>query len=622
MIKRIHYIFLVFSLLGGSSGMLAQQFTAQVSKNTLAVGERFQLTFRLQNAQSQDVTFPDLSAFDKLYGPSTSQETSISSVNGQVTQVVHLSYSFVLVPKKEGTVEIGPASVKVNGETLRTNPLELNIIPKSAQAKAAEESAAQRRRDLDKELRSYIFIRPLVTSSKVYKGEQFAITYRFYMRPELANRIGNLTLEEAPSYQGFWAENVKLSARSQPSLEVYKGQQYYVSTLKQDILIPQKAGKLRIEPLSVAMIVQLLKEQPQRKSNPRDPFSAFEDFFERGNRYENYEFLTANSPITIDVKSLPVEKKPASFTGMVGDFDLDVSLDKNETDAGEAVTLKLVYSGKGNLSKIPEPKLVLPPDLEVYEPQVSNNVSKSGGKLSGKRTFTYPIIPRNPGTYEIPAIQFAYFDADKKRYYELASEPMSLSVGGEAQIVASGPGPVVKNDLTILGEDIRHIIRDEVDFQEKGQSFGRSVPFALLYVLPFLAFIGLLVGKNRQAQAAMDVAGTRSRKANKVVKKRLSQARKHIESGDERAFYDEVVKAVWNYISDKLSLGKSELSRELVRDQLSQRGVEAAYIDRLTQWIDNCEMALYAPSAVAGGMQATYDEGAALISSMEKDLST
>ena len=585
---------------------LAQNFTAFVSKNKVAVNETFQVSFKLENAQSRNVNFPSLEDFQVLGGPNTS--TSMQFINGQTTQSV--TYSFYLRPVKTGKFTIGPATVNINNKELTTQSIAIEVVNAGSSSGGNQTQASGQRQSggtekdqsLEKQLKEYIFLKALVSDREVYLGEQVTVTYKLYERI----RAMNLVPDELPSYEGFWVENIELKGAPATN-EVIDGIQYQTRVIKKDILIPQRSGKLRIDPMTLNCVVQV-QAQPQRRR------SIFDSFF---NQYQNYQYTFANNPVTISVNALPTADKPASFTGMVGSFNLEVSLDKPQVETGDAITYRIKYTGKGNIKNISEPQLDFPPDFDVFDPKINESISKASGTISGFRSYDYLIVPRNPGEYKLPLVEFSYFDVSKGTYKTLTSQEYSVNVTGEAQRPEGTATNIRKEDMELIGQDIRFIKTSSSGFREKGSTFAGSIPFYLLYFSPLLLFAFVIFLRQKQLQAAGDVVGTRRKKASKMAQKRLSTAKKFMGEGNEKGFYNEVTRAVWGYLSDKLTINQSELSRENIREELLSREVDDALIGQLTDLLDTSEMALFAPSAATGGMQGTYEKALQIIEDLE-----
>ncbi len=584
----------------------AQTFTASVNKQKVAENEVFEVHFQLEDAQTRDIKYPSFANFRVRGGPNTS--TSMQIINGQVSQSV--KYSFYLAPTKIGKFQIGVAKAKVNGKTLSTKPITIEVVKAGTKTGRANQAQGNRNnatasQDVMEQIRKNVFLRALVSKSKVYQGEPLTLTYKLYTR---VNNMSNPYLTDAPTYKGFWVE--ELDVNDPPKAEVYKGVQYRTNVVKRVILFPQRPGKLRVEPLKLESNVRVTVQ------NTRKRRSIFDDFF---GQYKDIPYAFGSNPVSIEVKPMPAGK-PKDFSGAVGNYKMEVSLDKTSIEAGGSITMKVNISGKGNIKMLSLPKLNFPPDFFVYDPSITDKVSRSAGGLSGSKSFDYLIVPRNPGEYKLPVVSFSFFDPNKGTYVTRTSKEFVISVTGEAQQSTTHVTNIGKEDLELIGEDIRYIKSETTPFSPKDSSFLRSAGFWGLYLTPFLLFGFLVFWKQRQEKLAGDRAGMRSRKAQKLARKRLSVAQPYVQENNPKAFYKEISSAMWEYISDKLNIGRSELSRENVQEQLLSRGVSQEIIQRFTHLLDNCEMALFAPTTVEGGMDSTYQEAMQLIVDIENPL--
>ncbi|MDX2247817.1 MAG: BatD family protein [Bacteroidia bacterium] len=598
--KRFYLLIGILTLPFG--GIYSQNFAAFVSKNKVALDETFQVSFKLDNAQPQGIEYPAFEGFQVLGGPNIS--TSMQFVNGSTSQSI--TYSFYLRPKREGKLTIGPAAITVNNQKLSSQAIQMEVTAAGTASNsntAGGDTDTQRRdQSLEDQLKDYIFLRAIVSDKDVFLGEQLTVTYKLYERI----RALNLVPEEPPKYEGFWVENIDLQGAPAQN-EVIDGIQYQTRIIKKDILFPQRAGKLVIDPMTLSCVVQV-------QSQPRQRRNIFDSFFET---YENYPYTFANAAIPLEVKPLPVVGKPADFSGMVGDLDMEVTLDKTEVKTGDAVTFRVKYSGEGNVKNFQEPRLEFPPDFDVFDPKIDESIAKSSGIVSGRRSFDYLIVPRNPGKYKLPVISFSYFDPKKKDYVTLRSSEYMLNVTGEAQRPEVALSNMSKEDMELIGQDIRYIQTDDPHLRKTGQSFAVSLPFFSLYLLPLVIFGLLVYVRKNQRKAAADVEGTRRKKASRIAQKRLEAARKFLTAGEEKNFYKEITHALWGYLGDKLTINPSELLRDNIREKLLANRVEESLIQRLTDLLDSSEMALFAPASAAGGMSGIYDQALQLIADLE-----
>ncbi len=609
--RYLVFLFVPFLII---SQVCAQNFTAFANKTQVGVGEVFQVSFRLEDGQGTNIEYPSFENFDVVGGPNSSQSMQI--INGQVSQ--SFTYSFYLRGSQIGTFTIGSATITVKGKQLRTDPLKIEVVKSSSGSTgrstvpdntATDESNLSQ--DLMEQIRENVFVRAIPSKTSVYQGEQFSVTYKLYRRASLAD----LSLASSPVYKNFWVEDIEIG-QPQSREEVYQGTNYSTAVIKKAILFPQRSGVLTVDPIELEAQVRV-RVQNRRQRNVFEDF--FDDPFFGSFRDIPYKFSSSSIPVT--VKPLPVSGKPPSFDGVVGKYELSATLDKTETETGEPVTLKVVYKGAGNIKTIPEPQLDFPPDFEIYDPKTSDNTSLAGGFVSGSKTFEYLIVPRNPGDYKLPLVTFGYFDPSKGQYVTLNSEEYVLTVTGEPRQTTVNTTTLGKEDIELIGEDIRYIQTDDVTWQKTGKTFLQSWVFFFLLAAPFIIFALLLYKRRWDEHERKDVAGTRSRKATKVAKKRLAEAQSCLNKTDEKGFYREISNALWGYLGDKFNLGKSELSRDRIKDRLSDKNVPKDLINRVTDILDKSEMALFAPSSNGTSMKESFQTAEKLIMDLENHIS-
>ena len=599
--------YVLLLLLIGCVGSLlhAQKFSAFVSKKQVAVNEAFEVSFKIEGGQGK-VNFPKFTGFQVRGGPNTS--SSMQFVNGQMSQ--SYTYSFYLSATKIGKLTIGEASVKVNGKTLKSKPLTVDVVkgaarPATQGGQANQQANAGVGDDIMKQIADNLFLRAYLSKKEAYLGEQITLTYKLFSRVSIVN----LNEEDAPKFNGFWVENVK-DGNVQFVNEILNGVQYQSAVVRKVILFPQRNGKLDINPYKLKTVVRV-------RTNSRRSRNIFENVF---GGVKDVPFIATAPPISISVNPLPTAGKPANYDGAVGSFTLNASIDKEETQTGDPITLKIKLAGTGNIKNIKVPDLEFPADFEVYDPKVDQRVSTSSGVVSGHKSFDYLIIPRNPGDYKLPPVSFSYFDPKAKVYKTLNGSDFNIKATGEALGASVNVTNYHKDEVELLSQDIRYIKTAVPELKPKGVTFWGSGTFWLMSLLPFLCFAGLFWYKNQQDAAVKDVVGTRMKKATKLAKKRLEAAQKLMTSQSESEFYNEVVRAIWGYLGDKLALGQSELSRDEISKRLGAGGVTDATLITLQGVLDTCEMALFAPTAVEGGMKATYDGAVQLISDLEEEL--
>lgn len=579
-------------------------FTASVDRNTLATSEQFQVTFALNGSSAgKDFRPPPLGNFLVLSGPN--QSTSMQFINGSMSASV--SFTYVLQPRTDGRLTIGPATIEYDGATLRSQPVTIVVTKAAAPPKPSQAGPDA---NVGKQIGDNLYLRASVDKSKIYQGEQLTVTYKIYTRLSVVN----YQITKVPALTGFWSEDVDVPKQIQLTTETINGKQYRVGILKKVALFPQRSGTLELDPMEVECVVQM---QTKKRSN--DLFDQFfnDPFF--GN-VRNVNHKVRSEAVKVTVQPIPIVGVPAGFRGAVGSFSMDVWLDKTKTSTNEPVTLKVKITGKGNIKLLEAPEVTVPPDIERYDPKVSDNIAKGGERIGGSRTFEYLLIPRHAGEQRIPAIKFAYFDLDKKSYAALSGPAFTISVDKGTESVSSNVPGIGKEDVRMLGEDIRFIKSDEVAFRRTGASFVSSPLFYLLSASPLFAFVGFVVFLRRRQKALGDVAGLRNRKARKVARKRLAEAKKFLDAEKKEEFYAETSRALFGYIADKLSIPPADLSLEAIRRSLAERGVKEELVERVAKTLEQCEFARFAPAVGSVQMDGMYREAADLISSIEDSI--
>lgn len=611
---RMKYVFVSFILIWNVETLVAQSFSAHVSRNKIQVGEPFEVYFQVDNAQAKNIQYPDFKGLEILNGPNTAQSMRI--INGQMSQSI--TYSFYLQALKEGSITIGSAKADINNKPMSTRPIDIQVLP-AANAGTSKQNLSQGTTneegvsdDVLKQIRDQVFILSIPDKTRAYQGEQINVTYKLYTRPALAD----LSLSNNPAYQNFWVENLDVGDE-QYAYEVYKGLQYRVVTIKKVALFPQRAGKLTIDPIELETVVQVRVQAPRRKGDIFEEFFNNDPFF--GN-YKNIPMKIKSISVDINVQPLPESGKPLDFNGVVGEFTLNSKLDKTETETGSPITWTISFAGTGNIKTLAQPSINFPPDFDVFDPKLQDNSSIRNGKVTGSRSYDYLIIPQNPGEFKLPQVNFSYFDLSKKRYITLNTPAYTLKVTGNPLSTTRSTASYNKGEIAVIGEDIQYIHTQEPSFQTKGKSFIFTPLFLSAYAAPWLLFALLMYYRKKQELLAADVAGVRSKKAVKEAKKRLEKAAQLMSKQDARGFYDEISRSVWGFIADKLNLNPSELSRDAVNEKLAGKKVTSDLQLRLISLVDTCEMALYAPSAITTNMNQTLQEAESLLIALDEQI--
>lgn len=600
-------IILLFIGIITTIGVMADEkisFTADAPEVVVS-GDQFRLTFTINSQKIRDFRAPNIQDFEVLMGPSRSQQSSTQIINGQVTSTSSITFTYILMANKEGTYTIPGATVMVNGNTHTSNSVKIKVLPPDQDAGQGNKSSSRNQVAGSKITDKELFITATASKTNVYEQEAFLLTYKVYTQVNLTNLHG-----DTPDLKGFHTQEVELPRQKTFSLEHYNGKNYSTTIWQQFVLFPQQSGKLEIPSITFdATVAQMVASA--------DPFDAF---FNGGSNYVNINKKLVTPKITINVKELP-EGKPANFSGGVGEFTLSSSISTQELKTNDAVTIKLVISGSGNMKLINTPEVGFPQDFEIYDPKVDNKFNLTRDGLAGSKVIEYLAIPRHAGDYTIPPIEFSYFDLKSQSYKTLKTEPYSLKVakgeGNSDQVVANFTN---KEDLKVLGKDIRYIKTGETNLQPKDNYFFGTIGYYLWYIIPLVLFITFMVIYRKQAIENANVAKVRTKKANKVATKRMKNAGKLLAEKKQEAFYDEVLKALWGYISDKLNIPVSQLSKDNIEEKLNEYGVTSELVTDFINTLNECEFARYAPGNQNEAMDKVYASALDVISKMENSI--
>lgn len=579
-------------------------FTAS-APDVVVVGDQFRLTYVITTQNVRDFQVPSIKGLDVLYGPTRSQQSSTQIANGSVSSTSSITFTYTLKANAVGDYSIGGASIVADGNQMVSNSVKVKVLPqdKAANGGQADNSSSSSGTSVSNQ---DLFITATASKTNVYEQEAFVLTYKIYTRES------NLNLNNAklPDFKGFHSQEIERQADARWVPEHYNGRNYSTTIYRQFVLFPQQSGKLFIDPAQFQMSVGKAVQSD-------DPFDAF---FNGGSNVVEIKKSIATPKIAINVSPLPTNK-PAGFSGGVGEFNISSSINSKEVKTNDAITIKLVISGTGNLKLISNPEIKFPDDFEVYDPKVDNQVKLTREGLSGNKVIEYLAIPRHAGTYKIPGASFSYFDIRSKSYKTLKTEDYAINVekgvGNADQVIANFTN---KEDLKVLGEDIRYIKQNDVTFQPIGSFLYGSITYWLFYIIPGIAFIIFFIVYRKQATANANVARMRTKKANKVASKRMKLAGKLLSENKKDAFYDEVLKALWGYISDKLNIPVSRLSKDNIEEKLINHGVNEELIKEFLNALNDCEFARFAPGDENQAMDKVYSTAIEVISKMENSI--
>lgn len=605
--KKLFVIWMALIALSTQAFADKVSFTAS-APDAVVVGDQFRLSFVVTTQSVKDFRAPSIKGFDVLMGPSRSQQSSTQVMNGNVSSNSSITFTYILMASTVGEYTISGASIVADGNQMVSNSVKVKVLPQDKAADGGQDgnNSSSRASSGANVSNKDLFITATASKTNVYEQEAFVLTYKIYTRES------NLQLNSAklPDFKGFHSQEIEISNDSRWVQEHYNGRNYSTTIFRQFVLFPQQSGKLFIEPaqfqISVGKAVQ-----------SDDPFDAF---FNGGSNVVEIKKSIATPKIAINVNALPADK-PVGFSGGVGEFNISSSINSKELKTNDAVTIKLVISGTGNLKLISNPEIKFPEGFEVYDPKVDNQVRLTREGLVGNKIIEYLAIPRHAGSYKIPGASFSYFDIRSKSYKTLKTEDYTINVakgaGNADQVIANFTN---KEDLKVLGEDIRYIKLNDVTLEPKGSFIYGSVTYWLFYIIPGIAFIIFFIIYRKQATANANVARMRTKKANKVASKRMKLAGKLLTENKKDAFYDEVLKALWGYISDKLNIPVSRLSKDNIEEKLRKHGVNKELIQDFLNALNDCEFARFAPGDESQAMDKVYSSSIEVISKMENSI--
>lgn len=576
-------------------------------------GDQFRLTYTVNTQKVRDFRAPNIKGFDVLMGPSRSQQSSTQIINGSMTSTSSITFTYILMASQEGTFTIPGATIVADGQNKTSNSVQIKVLPpdkangtggggsSNSGGRASSRSQAAGSKITNQDL----FITATASKTTVYEQEAVLLTYKVYTLVNLRQLYGKM-----PDLKGFHTQEVELPQQKTFSLEHYNGRNYNTTVWSQYVLFPQQSGKLEVPSITFEGVIaqQVVSD---------DPFDAF---FNGGSNYVEVKKNIITPKLTLNVKALP-DGKPANFSGGVGEFTISSSISTTELKTNDAVTVKLIISGTGNLKLISTPEVAFPKDFEVYDPKIDNKFTLTREGLSGNKVIEYLAIPRHAGNFTIPPVEFSYFDLKTNSYKTIKTEAYDLKVekgeGNADQVIADFTN---KEDLKVLGQDIRYIKMGETNLTRKGDFFFGSVVYYLWYIIPLVLFIIFVVVYRKKAIENANVAKVRTKKANKVAAKRMKNAGKLLAENKKEAFYDEVLKALWGYISDKLNIPVSQLSKDNIEEELTKYGVALELIKDFIGTLNECEFARYAPGNQSEAMDKVYSSAVEVISKMENSI--
>ncbi len=605
-------LLVILTLITASLTSVAQDIEfISTAPDVVAEGEQFRLVFKL-NSRPKSINPPTFDNFYILAGPSTSSSSSIQIVNGQMTQTYEYTYTYILEATKEGKYTIPPAIAKVNNKEYESNSLTIEVVKGSSGSYSAQNQSQsqsqtpsqQKAEGSDKS--SEVFVSIDFDKTNVYRGEPILATISIYTR----QGISGFEDVKFPSFTGFWSQEVETANEVHFQRVNIDGRIYNMGVLKKYLLFPQRSGDISIEPFEIVVLTQEKSGRTQ---------SIFDDFF---GTYKTIKQRLVSKPKTIKVKDLP-SAAPASFTGAVGNYNLEASLDKAQVKTNEAVNLKIRVAGSGNLRLLDTPKFDFPAGFEVFDTKVLDRINTTKQGATGSKTFDIVAIPRAPGDFDLGVVEFSYFNPLQNKYVTLKSKPLTLFVDSDGSEASNVPmAGFGREDIRFIGQDIRFIKTDKY-IPQKSIAFLIS---GIKYKLIIIVLLGLSIAAywwiQRRRSLMSNIALVRTRKAKRVSKQRLKIALQFLKANNAEQFHDELLRALWGYISDKLSIPVANLSSDTARVTLLERGVNTIDIEEFLRIVSICEYARYAPKGEQSQMANLYDSSIELISKLEAVLNS
>ena len=602
MLLLIRKLTLLLILLTSSITLFAQKITFEATApNIVEVGEVFRVEYTVNSGiEIEKSTFsrPQIDDFDIIAGPTESKVQGVSIVNGDVTKSINITYTYVLTSKKKGILVIPSTKMRVNGVEYTSKPLNVEVV-------GDDEKSGKTNKITSED----IIVKVTTNKSEVYKGEPIKVSIKLYSQVIL-----NIENSKFPSFNGFYVQEIDNSNARQYRATL-NSKVYNAITLREYLLFPQQSGVLEIEQADINVIAQIVTQSARQ--------STLDNFFSNQMDVVEVRRKISTEPLKITVKELPAGA-PSDFNGAVGDFTIRKDVPTTEVVANSSVMFTLEIRGGGNLPLLKTPKLELPNSFEQYSVKTAESLKIINDNISGYRRFEYPIIARAEGHYDIQPVNFTYFNPQSSKYVTIMTENSAINVLPDSSKVASiGSGGLVsglsKEEVTILGEDIRFIRIGENNLKKERSIFIFSIGYFVSIILILGSFVLALIYLKKRIKLLKNKVLVKGKRANKVALQRLNTANQYIKQGDKRKFYEEMLKALWGYMSDKLNIPVSSLTKDNVREGLVKKSISIDDINVFLQIISDCEYAQYSPLAT-GHMNEIYNNAVGKLSKFESTI--
>lgn len=601
--------------------MSAQNVIRVEAPDVVAVNEQFNVTFIIEGEKSpSDFQWSSGDDFQLVWGPQKGSSSSIQIINGKRSSSHQTTFTYILIPKATGTFQLPAATALLSGDRISSTQASIQVVSDGASSSQSSgqnggksSGGGQTSSTGSGEISSNdLFMRLSLSRTEVVIGEPITATLKIYQR---ANVVG---FENAkfPTFNGFWSQETYVPNNIEFKRESLDDKIYNTAVLRTYVLIPQQSGTITIDPAELVCLVNI-------RTAPSTSNSLFDSFFQ--DEYRTIRKRVTTPAVKVKVNPLPAGQ-PASFGGGVGNFGISARLTTDNLKTHDAASLIITVSGRGNVALLEEPKVNFPPDFEVYDTKTTENTDKSNGGTSGSKSFEYPFIPRSHGDFTIDPVEYSYYDVNAGKYVTLRTEPLHVKVakgkGGDSTPVTTVNSGVERKDVKSLADDIRFIFTGKPGLSGSGSFFVGSVFFWILLALMILGATSVYLAFRKVAAMRADVAGTKNRRATKMAQKRLKLAGEYLDKNLYTAFYEELHKALIGFISDKLNMDMSEISKDNIASALTEGGVSEEQTKAFTDLLDACEFARYSPDGGNEAMRSHYDAALKVISSIDSGLKT
>lgn len=601
--------------------MSAQNVIRVEAPDVVAVNEQFNVTFIIEGEKSpSDFQWSSGDDFQLVWGPQKGSSSSIQIINGKRSSSHQTTFTYILIPKATGTFQLPVATALLSGDRISSTQASIQVVSDGASSSQSSgknggksSGGGQTSSTGSGEISSNdLFMRLSLSRTEVVIGEPITATLKIYQR---ANVVG---FENAkfPTFNGFWSQETYVPNNIEFKRESLDDKIYNTAVLRTYVLIPQQSGTITIDPAELVCLVNI-------RTAPSTSNSLFDSFFQ--DEYRTIRKRVTTPAVKVKVNPLPAGQ-PASFGGGVGNFGISARLTTDNLKTHDAASLVITVSGRGNVALLEEPKVNFPPDFEVYDTKTTENTDKSNGGTSGSKSFEYPFIPRSHGDFTIEPVEYSYYDVNAGKYVTLRTEPLHVKVakgkGGDSTPVTTVNSGVERKDVKSLADDIRFIFTGKPGLSGSGSFFVGSVFFWILLALMILGATSVYLAFRKVAAMRADVAGTKNRRATKMAQKRLKLAGEYLDKNLYTAFYEELHKALIGFVSDKLNMDMSEISKDNIASALTEGGVSEEQTKAFTDLLDACEFARYSPDGGNEAMRSHYDAALKVISSIDSGLKT